>query len=387
VLFYAVDNAGNQETWGGVDVMYDTIAPTVTHTVNPAANAAGWNNANVTVHFIATDDDGGSGVDPSTVTPDQTVSTETASQVVNGSAADYAGNVGTDTVTVKLDKTAPAIGGAATTQPNASGWYTGAVTVHFTCADTGTVQSGIAICPADVVLSTDGGSQSVTGTATDKAGNTASVTVSGINIDSTGPAITGISLTNGAIYTLGDPAIPTRQPTCTASDSGSGVATCSVTVTGGQPNGVGTFTFTATAIDKAGNTTTQTGSYRVIYRWDGFLQPINDTAHQTSLTTSTFKGGSTVPVKFQLKDCNGNVVQASSLPAWLTPAKGSVTTAPVDETTYSDPATNGTTYRWDATSQQYIYNWSTKGSTAGYYYRIGVTLDDGQTYYVFIGLR
>jgi hypothetical protein len=36
---------------------------------------------------------------------------------------------------------------------------------------------------------------------------------------------------------------------------------------------------------------------------------------------------------------------------------------------------------------QYIYNWSTKGSTSGFYYRIGVKLDDGQTYYVNIGLR
>jgi hypothetical protein len=54
---------------------------------------------------------------------------------------------------------------------------------------------------------------------------------------------------------------------------------------------------------------------------------------------------------------------------------------------YSDPATSGGTYRWDSTAQQYIYNWSTKGSTIGYYYRIGVILDDGQTYTVDIGLR
>ena len=43
------------------------------------------------------------------------------------------------------------------------------------------------------------------------------------------------------------------------------------------------------------------------------------------------------------------------------------------------------TYKYDATAQQYIYNWKT--GTGGNYWRIGVTLDDGQTYYVNIGLR
>ena len=44
-------------------------------------------------------------------------------------------------------------------------------------------------------------------------------------------------------------------------------------------------------------------------------------------------------------------------------------------------------FRYDAASGQYVFNWSTKGLTPGYYYRIGVKLDDGQTYYVNIGLR
>jgi len=387
VLFYAVDNAGNPETQDGVEVKYDTIAPTVSHVLNPAANAAGWNKVNTTVHFDAADDSDGSGVDLPTVTSDQTISTETAGQVVNGSAYDLAGNKGTDSVNVKLDKTAPTISGAPTTSPNASGWYTSAVTVHFTCGDQSAVQSGIATCPADDVLSTDGANLSSTGTAVDKAGNTASVTIGGIKIDSLKPVMTGISLTNGAVYTLGDAAIPSGTPTCTATDGGSGVASCSVALTGGKPNGVGTFNFTATAKDVAGNTTTQSGSYKVIYRFDGFLQPINDTAHQIDQATSIFKGGSTVPAKLQLKKADGTVAQASTDPQWLTPLKGSATSAPVDETVYSDTATSGATYRWDSTAQQYIYNWSTKGTATGYYYRVGVTLDDGQTYYVNIGLR
>ena len=34
-------------------------------------------------------------------------------------------------------------------------------------------------------------------------------------------------------------------------------------------------------VDKADNGATQTGSYKVIYLWDGFLQPISDTGHIT----------------------------------------------------------------------------------------------------------
>src|SRR5919199_2183938 len=111
------------------------------------------------------------------------------------------------------------------------------------------------------------------------------------------------------------------------------------------------------------------------------------TAHTASTTTSIFKAGSTVPAKFQLKDATGKIVQANSVPVWLTPVKGSATTAPVDESVYTDPADSLTTFRWDATAQQYIYNWGSPKTGAGYYWRIGVKLDDGMTYTVNIGLR
>ncbi|HEY0602846.1 MAG TPA: PxKF domain-containing protein, partial [Herpetosiphonaceae bacterium] len=264
-----------------------------------------------------------------------------------------------------------------------AGWYKSDVTVKWTCADT---LSGIASCPIDSTLTTEGATLSTAGTASDNAGNTATATVSGINIDKTAPDVTIKGITNGGVYTLG--AVPTAS--CSATDSLSGVAgTCSGTLTGGTTNGVGSFSYTATATDKAGNTRIATATYKVVYGYGTtfFLQPINDTAHQTGVSTSVFKAGSTVPVKFQIKRADGTIVQANSAPQWLTPAKGSSTSAAVDESVYSDPASSGTTFKWDATAQQYIYNWSTKGVAANFYYRIGVTLDDGQTYFVNIGLR
>ena len=345
--------------------------------MSPTPNADGWNNADVTVTFTAKDDDRGSGI--ATVAAPVLVSAETSGQVVTGTARDTAGNVGIDTVTVKLDKSAPTITGAITSgTKSASGWYTGPVTLTFTCADS---LSAIATCPDAVVL-TANGANSAGGTATDRAGNTASTLVGGILIDQERPTLTAADVTvAGGIFILGS--VPVAS--CTATDSFSGLAACTVTVTGGNANGVSIFAYTATATDKAGNSTTVTGTCSVKYRFDGFLQPINDTAHQIGTSTSVFKGGSTVPAKFQLKNASGTAVQSVAAPRWLTPVKGSAMSAPIDETVYSASPGSGSTYRYDATSQQYSYNWKT--GSGGNYWRIGVTLDDGQTYYINIGLR
>jgi hypothetical protein len=381
VEYYAVDVAGNREPVNAVALKWDNIAPTVTHTLAPVPNATGWNVADVTVHFDAKDDDSGSGVDASTVTPDITVQAETAGRQVDGSAKDLAGNLGTDSVTVRLDRTAPTVTGAIVEGTRgAGGWYTGPVKVAFTCSD---AVSGIAVCPDPVTLTDNGAGQSVTGVATDNAGNKATVKIGGIDIDREKPAISVAGLKDGAVYTLGS--VPVGS--CTATDAVSGAGACTVSVSGGLANGVGTFVYVAKAADNAGNDAQVTGTFRVVYRFDGFLQPINDTAHQVGTATSMFKAGSTVPAKFQLKKADGSLVQATGAPAWLVPAKGALTTTPVDEAVYGDPAEAGQLYRYDATDRQYIYNWGSAKTHAGYYWRIGVKLDDGQTYYVNAGLR
>jgi hypothetical protein len=396
VRYLAVDNADNAEPMHADSVNYDGTAPKVTHTLRPTANAADWSNADTLVHFDAVDDPGGSGVDPATVTPDTTYTAETASQAIAGAADDRAGNHGTDAFTFKLDKTPPAI--AATRTPatgNAAGWNNTPVTVSFGCSDpsaaNGAAGSGVpsGLCPDPVTLSannTAASPQSVTRGVSDLADNRASASVGGINIDMESPTVTINGVKDDAIYVLG--AVPAA--TCTASDDFSGLASaCRTTVTGGLPNGVGTYTYSATATDRAGNTTTRTATYRVIYNIPAstpfFLQPINDTAHTASSQLSIFKAGSTVPVKFQLKRSNGTVVQANSAPTWLTPVRGNLMTAAVDESAFSATGDTGTTFRWS--DQQYIYNWGTSSTQALYYWRIGVRLDDGQSYTTYIGLR
>ena len=371
----------------GTSATVDHIKIDRTAPVSASDAPVGWRNADITVHFTASDNLSGVAttyykVDAGAVTAGSsvTISVEGTHNVEFWSV-DAAGNLESHhNAIVQLDKTKPTITGAPTTSPNAAGWYRTPVTVHFTCADQAGL-SGLATCTNDQTVATSGASQSVTGTASDNAGNTNSYTVSGLKVDLVAPTVSVSGVADGASYPLG--AVP--SPSCAAVDALSGPAGCTGVVAGGLANGVGTYTYTATGRDVAGSATTRVVTYRVAYVFGGFLQPINDTAHQVGVDTSVFKAGSTVPVKFEIHRANGMIVSPNAAPQWLTPVKGSSLAAAVDESAYSAPASSGDTY--GIAGQQYMYNWSTKNFPAGYYYRIGVRLDDGNTYTVSIGLR
>ena len=83
----------------------DAVAPTITATLSPAPNAAGWNNTDVTVSFACADERSGVGFCPDPVV----VTREGAGQAVSGTAFDLAGNRTQAVVTVSLDKTAPVV--------------------------------------------------------------------------------------------------------------------------------------------------------------------------------------------------------------------------------------------------------------------------------------
>ena len=86
-----------------------------------------------------------------------------------------------------VDRGGPTIVAEADRAANSNGWYDGPVTISFECAD---AVSGVASCPEPVTLSDAGANQSVSGTATDRAGHSSDVTVDGINIDPVAPTIT-----------------------------------------------------------------------------------------------------------------------------------------------------------------------------------------------------
>lgn len=122
------------------------------------------------------------------------------------------------------------------------------------------------------------------------------------------------------------------------------------------------------------------------YFFGGFRRPINDIERDPALETSVFKAGSTVPVKFQVTDLDGNLVQADAWPVWLSPERGLPITDAATTSVDTDVISTDS-YKWDDSDQQYIYNWSTKGLAAGYWYKIYAKLDDGTIYSVQVGLN
>jgi hypothetical protein len=227
----------------------DKTAPEITGTAAPAANAKGWNNTDVIVTWSCTDTNG-SGVD--TFSGPETLSADKADQSATGTCTDNAGNTATKTVdNIDIDKTKPVITGTATPAPNTKGWNNTDVTVTWSCTDTN--GSGVDTFSGPQTLDTDGEDQSATGTCTDVAGNTATATVDGIDIDKTAPTLTGLRTpaANEAGWNNTD---VTVHWNCTDSISGLGSVSSSQTFSteGKNQSANGTCT------DVAGNSVTKT---------------------------------------------------------------------------------------------------------------------------------
>lgn len=246
----------------GAFELVDATPPTASPTQAPPANANGWNNTDVTVTWNWADNVDGSGIDPANCTASTTSSVE-GEIALEATCTDLAGNGGYGSYTTFIDKTAPTISAAATSAPNAAGWYNVAVTVEFTCAD---ALSGIPVdaCPASQTLDGEGAAiASAPQTVTDNAGNTSDPSnVVIVQIDHTPPLVTVTGVSEGGVYSLES----APAPGCETTDALSGVATAAtVGVSGGAGDGTGDFTATCSdAVDMAGNETPPASvSYRI----------------------------------------------------------------------------------------------------------------------------
>ena len=249
----AVDGSGNVGTAAGKADGFvasaDHTPPTITSTLDSTPNAAGWisaSSATVTYHCT----DAGSGVDPAEC-PDPREVTLQGTTVVTDSTIDRAGNAASVTTTVKLDGNAPGL----TADVSPSGWSNASsATVTFTCLDTvsGLDASG---CPVSKTITAEGATP-VPATATDLAGNTATVTAT-VKLDRTAPQISAtVALAaNPAGWSKGASATVTFS----CSDALSGVAGCTDPVTVGQ----GTTNVLGIATDTAGNSTPLSVTVRV----------------------------------------------------------------------------------------------------------------------------
>ena len=289
------------------------------------------------------------------------------------------GGLAADTASVTysiVDTGAPTITGSASGTKNAAGWYKDDVTVTFTCADEG--GSGIDTCYADGETSSsktlgEGANQSVTGTATDWAGNTATAAVSGLNVDKTPPTVALVGGPTGDYYYGYGPA----APTCEASDLLSGLASSCVVSGGGSA--VGSHTWIATATDKAGNVATARIEYTVkAWTVNGFYAPVD-----MGGTVNTVKAGSTVPLKFEVFAGTTEIDDVAKV-AFATTKINCSTSAAVDEIEMT--SSGSTVLRYDTTGGQFIQNWKTPAG-ANTCYKVTMTAHDGTSISALFKLR
>jgi hypothetical protein len=148
----------------------------------PGSN--GWYRSNVTVNWSYTGAERTDGCNAVTLTVD-TPGTKLTCTAWN----DSEGTSMAKSVTIKLDKTLPAVGPAAERAPDANGWYNQPLTVAFTGADT---TSGIESCSSARYAGPDNRDALVVGTCADRAGNTSGASF-GFRYDATAPTLLDVA--------------------------------------------------------------------------------------------------------------------------------------------------------------------------------------------------
>ena len=143
----------------------------------------------------------------------------------------------------------------------------------------------------------------------------------------------------------------------------------------GYAAGLGDHTVTATASDKAGNSASASASYSVkAWTLTGFYSPVD-----MGTTLNTVKGGSTVPLKFEVFAGSSELASASTIAATFKAQPINCSSAAaLPEDAIEVLATGGTSLRYDTTGGQFIQNWQTP-KTAGVCYKVTMTTLDGST--------
>jgi hypothetical protein len=287
----------------------------------------------------------------------------------------------TFTVTVNADTTAPTI----TTCPanrnvSADGTCAGQIpdlTGEVVASDNCTAAGPLTITQSPAAGTSEPlGRTTVTITVKDAALNATTCAANIMVVDTTAPTITCPA--DVKVITTSTNGMTVNYPAPTASDTCSAVST-NYSNASGSSFGLGTTTVTATATDTRGNSAQCSFKVNVVYSCSGVLQPINADG------SSVFKLGTTVQVKFQLTGASAGIANASARLSF-TKLPISIPPDPVNEGTSTAAATTGNLFRYDSKAKQYVFNWGTKGLTAGLY-QLKIDLGDGVSYPVNVALK
>jgi uncharacterized repeat protein (TIGR01451 family) len=284
----------------------------------------------------------------------------------------------TQTVTV-VDNTLPVV-----TAPGAVTLYTGpgatscGVTVSNLDTTLGT-GSATDNCPGVGAVSRSGvpagntfplGPTTVTYSATDANGNTASATQVVTVVDNTPPVLTCPA--NITVYLpLNSTAtsMPVTYPAATASDNCGGV-TVNYSIASGSVFSVGTTPITVTATDSHSNSSTCSFTVTVLYDFTGFFSPVGNPP-----TLNSVNAGRAIPVKFSLSGNKGLNIFAANNP-YSVSFNCDTNNPGVDITDTVTAGGSSLSYSPDT----YNYIWKTESSWAGTCRQLVVTLNDGSVH-------
>lgn len=172
-----------------------------------------------------------------------------------------------------------------------------------------------------------------------------------------------------------------------ATDDKSGIANITATLNGNPVinnqtvilNKPDVNVFQIIAIDNAGNISTSTQQFKVVYNFGGFQPPIKIDG------SGVYKLGRALPIKFQLFDVNSSLISSAMAKLSVLKISNSVVSALAEVFSVS-AADKGNTFRYDPLNNQYIFNLDTSRLSVGIW-NLQIVLDDGNGYNINMSIR
>ena len=363
----ASDKAGNTASASFSVKVQDTTPPSLTLPTPITKEATGPSGATVTFSVTANDLVDGPVTPVCAPTSGSTFALGTTS--VTCSATDAHGNTASGSFSVNVvDTTPPALILPANKTVEATGPAGAAVT--FAASATDIVDGSVAVTciPASGSIFSLG-TTTVNCSATDAHFNTGSGSFTVTVVDTTPPSLklpsnitTDASSLSGAVVTY----------TASADDLVDGSVTPVCTPASRSTFAPGSTEVNCSATDSHNNRSSGSFIVTVTFRLSGFYSPIDMNG-----VTNTVKGGSTVPMKFEVFAGATELTSTSAILSIKTQQISCTFVSGAEDPLPTDAlATGGTSLRYDSTGGQFIYNWQTPKS-AGACFVVTMTALDG----------